>query len=1186
MTRSNYLAQLDLAVPARRGWICSNLTQMVCALALWMTMIGAATPLCLAQTASTGALSGTVTDPQGAVVPGVQIKVTSEATGETRTVTSRSDGTYVMPLLPPGSYRVEVEAKGFKRGVRSGVRIEVTETATLDLRLEVGAANETVTINADAAVVQTESSALGRVTDEKVVVSLPLVTRNYTQILGLSPGVTTNVTNAAESGRGSGGTSGNFGGGVGGSGTYVHGARSYDNNFQMNGVGINDLQANGTFSGGVAIPNPDTIQTFKVQTGLYDAAFGRNAGANVNVVTKGGSNAFHGTVSEFFRNDALNANDFFSNRAGQKKGILRQNQFGFTLGGPIKKDKLLFFGSYQGTRQANGIGNPARVFAPALTNDRSAAAIGSLFASAQQRGSNGIAIRADGSNINPIALKLLQMKLPDGSFLIPTPQTIDLSQQFARRGFSVFNVPRFFDEDQYMANLDFLHTAKSKFEGRFFSADADSFSALPAGGNTPAFPIAGETAFRNFTLSHTYIFSSNLFNEARLGFNRTLLTQGPPSVPFRFSDLGINAPPQADGLPNISISGSHGLVPAPVTSFIQNHYSLGDILSYVRGAHTFRTGGDLTFSRVNTGFGSVGTITFATFTDFLLGLNATQSVAQGGTATSNILASSASLGLRDRAFRVRNGSLFLQDDFKVSRRLTLNLGLRYERIGHIYDKQGRNSNFDFTLANPNPPATGTLAGFVVGENFAGGAVPAGVTQLDGRLVVNGDGQNAFQPRLGFAWQVLPNSSWLVLRGGYGIYYSRLASQTPFQLSFVQPFALGLTTPLGGAASFSNPFPPFPSLSDFPIWTPYTPTSNLTFTALAPDYRPSMTQQYSLNIQSQLAHDFLLEIGYVGTRGTHLLRTRSPNQALLASPSNPIRGVTTNTVANIPQRVPFQGLATSVRLVETAGASWYNGLEASLTKRFSRGLQFLASYTFSKSLDTDAANVDATGNATNTIGNQNDHGSRYGRLAFDRTHRFVLSYVYSFPIPADRAGWYGKLLGGWAISGVTTIQTGQALTFSAINANNVFFGSTISDRAQLAPGCTYADLTTNGPVKQRVNGYFNRACFFTPDATGALTIPVAPPAIGSGTGFGNSGVGIVDGPGQNNTDFAVFKRTPLGWPTESSNVEFRAEFFNAFNHTQFANPGTNASVAGQATFGTITATSVSPRVIQFALKFNF
>ncbi len=1190
MTGTIHSAHLSTAVFQRGRSLDSILGKPILTLALLMTMGAVNAAPCFSQTSSTGALSGTITDPTGAVVPDSRIKVTNEATGETRTVTSHSDGAFVVPLLPPGSYRLEASRNGFKKGVRPSIRVEVTETTKLDIELEVGAADETISINADAPVVQTESSTLGRVTDKTAIVSLPLVTRNYTQILPLSPGVTTDVTNAAQSGRGSGGTSGTFGNGfsgagtVGGSGTYVHGARSYDNSFQMNGVGVNDLQADGIFSGGVPIPNPDTIQTFKVQTGLYDAQFGRNAGANVNVVTRGGGNDFHGTAFEFLRNTALNANDFFANRAGQKKGILNQNQFGVALGGPVMKDKLLFFGSYQGTRQSNGIGNPGSVFAPALTNDRSAGAIGSLFSSAGQRGSNGIAIRADGSNINPIALKLLQMKLADNTFLIPNPQVIDPSQPFARRGFSTFTIPRFFNEDQYMANIDFLHTSKSKLESRFFYSNSDTSSALPSGFNTPGFPIAGEANFRNFSLSHTYLFGPSLFNEARLGFSRLVFTQGPPSVTLRFSDIGINAPPQADTFPTIAIAGSHSLSPAPSTRFIQNHYSFGDIVSYVRGSQTLRLGGDVTFSQVNTGFAPSGTINFASFADFLLGLNASQSVAQGGTAVSNIQSSSAALGLRDRAFRVRNGSVFAQDDYKVTRQLTLNLGLRYERIGTFYDKQGRNANFYYALANPNPPASGTLAGYVAPEHFAGNSVPATVTQLDTKYVVDGDGQNAFAPRVGFAWQVLPKSTLFVLRGGWGLYYSRLSSQTPFQFASAQPFALGLSTPAGGVASFSNPFPSAPALSDFPIFSLITPTSNLAVIALAPDYQPSRTQQYSLNVQTQLARDFLLEVGYVGTHGTHQLRTRLANQALLASPSNPIRGVTTNSPTNIAQRVPIQGVSTSSRLIETSGESFYNGLEASLTKRFSAGLQFQASYTFSKSLDTDGANVDATSQGVSaTLGDQNDPRARYGRSDFDRTHRFVFSYVYAFPIGSNRPGLYGELLGGWGLSGVTTIQTGQPLTIVAINFRNVFYSTNGFDRAQMSPTCTNANVPTSGSVVQRLNNYFNRSCFFVDGPTGPLTVPIAPLPIDSGVGFGNSGVSIIDGPGQNNSDFAVFKRTSVRWPTEGSNVEFRTEFFNVFNHPQFSNPNTLVS---SAAFGTITTTSVSPRVIQFALKFNF
>src|SRR5882762_5396161 len=306
-----------------------------------------------AQTAATGALKGTVTDPSGSVVPGVTMKVTSNETGQTRTAITQSNGTYLVPLLPLGEYRLETSAKGFKTVTFQSIPIHVTETALLDIHLQVGAITETVTVNDVPELVQTNSSALGSVTDQRMVETLPLVTRNYTQILGLSPGVSGEVNNSASIGRGDSSQAASTGGySTGGNATN-------DNNFQMNVTEVNDLIGEGNISGGIPVPNPDSIQEFKVQTGQYDASYGRNAGANVDVVTKSGTNDFHGDVWEYFRNTALNANEFFRNAAGQKKGVLKQNQFGFTLGGPIKKDKLLFFGSYQGIRQINGVGGGA-----------------------------------------------------------------------------------------------------------------------------------------------------------------------------------------------------------------------------------------------------------------------------------------------------------------------------------------------------------------------------------------------------------------------------------------------------------------------------------------------------------------------------------------------------------------------------------------------------------------------------------------------------------------------------------------------------------------------------------------------------------------------------------------------------------------------------------------------------------
>jgi hypothetical protein len=319
------------------------------------------------QTASTGALSGVVTDPSGATVPNAEVKVVSATTGETRTTQTRPDGTFIVPLLAADEFRVTVTSKGFDAAVQTGVRVTVAETTRLTVELRVQSVAGAVEVSALVEMVQTDTSALGRVANQRVVEGLPLVTRNYTQIIGLSAGITADVTNAADLGRGSGSLSANTGTG----GTFVHGGRSYDNNFQMNGLGINDLFGQGSTSGGVAVPNPDTILEFKVQTGLYDASFGRNSGANVNLITRGGGNEFHGTLFEFFRNNVLNANDFFANRSGRQKPVLNQNQFGGTFGGPVVKNRLFFFGSYQGTRQSNGVASLRTVLGPALTDDRS-----------------------------------------------------------------------------------------------------------------------------------------------------------------------------------------------------------------------------------------------------------------------------------------------------------------------------------------------------------------------------------------------------------------------------------------------------------------------------------------------------------------------------------------------------------------------------------------------------------------------------------------------------------------------------------------------------------------------------------------------------------------------------------------------------------------------------------------------
>ena len=1134
-----------------------------------------------AQTASTGALTGLTLDPSGAVLPGVLLHLTTEDGSGARSATSDDSGRFGFFLLRPGTYELQASKVDFKSVSQRDIHVHVAETLRLELHLELATRVEQTQVSSQPLMVQQDTSALGRIANQDAISGLPLVTRNFAQLAGLSPGVIVGVYNAGE--LGTGGTAlsqirkSN-------DGIFVHGARSYDNNWQLDGISVSDVQGSGSISGGIPIPNPDTLEEFKVQTGLYDAAFGRAVGANVSVITKSGTNEYHGTIFEFLRNDILNANDFFLNVTGQRRPNLKQNQFGFALGGPIKKDKLLFFGSYQGTRQVNGTAAGQALTActatlnePPLTNDRSAAALGKLFGG-MKGALGGVAIAPDGSNINPVALALLNFKLPDGSFLIPAPQTVNPLKPFTSSGFSAFSEPCDFAEDQGLGNLDYVISPRSQLAARFFIAESNQLVTFPGGalnpvGNIRGFDSPGNSEFVVFSLAHTYVLSDVLLNQARIGFVRTRAQMG-ADAPFKWSDVGVSESDMNENneLPSLNILGSVSMASVLPRTYTQNSFVFNDVLSFIRGSHTLKFGGSLTRLQDNLDFAGFGSsVQFLSWPDFLLGLDGNDN----GTGTvSNVYSSSDVFGLLDREFRVWEASAFAQDDYRIRRSFTLNLGMRYERVGQFGDNLGRNSSFDVTKADSSPPLSGSLDGYIVPSNFPD-ALPPGVTRVNNTFGNYGEGQNTIAPRIGFAWQILPKTSRLVLRGGYGIYYSRPTGQTSTLSVLGAPFALtrintGLTN---AAATFQEPFAqPFPTPDSFPMFPAYSPTTESSVNALAPNFRPAMVQQFSLNTQVEVHQGWLLEVGYVGARGTHLQRFRSLNQAFDASPSHPINGVTSNTLANIGARVPIPGIRPdSLREMESEGSSWYNGLEVSLTKRLGHGLQFLASYTFSKTLDTDGADINSTSaNNALTLGDQNSPQQRWGRASFDRTHRFVVSATWNLPGP--QAGLERVVLGGWDVAAVVTIQSGSALTISDTNANNVFGIS--EDRAQLSGTCSKSQLVKGGSVESKLGGYFNAACFTNPLIIGA---------DGIGTTFGNSGTGIVDGPGQANLDLALSKTAIVNWPIEKSSVQFRAEFFNALNHPQFANPDSNFT---SATFGVISSTAVNPRVAQLALKLAF
>ncbi len=1133
------------------------------------------------QTASTGVLTGVTLDPSGAVLRSVVLRLTREDGSEEKSSSSDSNGRFDFLLLPPGIYRLQASKADFKPVSEQGIYVHVTETLRLELHLELANRVERTQVSAEQQMVQLDTSALGRVVNKDAVAGLPLVTRNFTQIAGLSPGVTAGVYNAGELGTGATALSQI---GKSNDGIFVHGARSYDNNWQLDGISVSDVLSSGSISGGIPIPNPDMLEEFKVQTGLYDAAFGRGAGANISVISKSGTNAYHGSIFEFLHNDILNANDYFLNETGQRRPNLKQNQFGFALGGPIQKDKLLFFSSYQRTLQVNGVAAgqariacTATLIEPPLTDDRSATTLGKQFGGLQGA-LGGVAIDSDGSNINPVALALLNFKLPDGNFLIPTPQTVDPSKPFTSSGFSAFTKPCHFREDQGSGNLDYAISEKSQLATRFFVAESDQLVTFPGGplnsaGNTQGFDSPGGSEFVVFSLAHTYMLSNASLNQARVGFVRTS-TNMEADAPFKWSDVGVSEGGlnRNNELPSLNILGSVSMASVFPRTYSQDSFVFNDIFSFLKRSHAVKVGGSLTRMQDDLYFAGTGSfVQFLSWPDFLLGLDAS---GNGTGIHSNVFQSSDIFGLLNRDYKVWEASAFAQDDYRVRRSLTLNLGVRYERLGQFGDELGRNSSFDIGKANANPPPSGSLDGYIVASNFPG-VVPEGVIRASNSFGTYGEGQDTVAPRIGFAWQVLPKTSRLVVRGGYGIYYSRPTGQAAEKSLLGAPFSLtrfntGLTN---ANASFQEPFAePFPTQTSFPLFVPYSPTTSSSVTVLAPNSRPGIVQQFSLNTQARFANDLLLEVGYVGARGTRLQRLRSLNQALAASPQDPIRDATSDTLANIGSRVPIPGIRPDALIeMESAGNSWYNGLEISVTKRVSHGVQFLASYTFSKILDTDGADINSTSAAVAiTLGDQNSPRQRWGRASSDRTHRFVLSGTWDLPNPSERS-WHAPLR-GWTLATVVTIQSGSALTIADTNANNVFGIS--EDRAQLSGTCSKDQLVARGSVGSKLSSYFNAACFTTPPIIGA---------DGIGTAFGNSATGIVDGPGQANVDLAISKSLMVNWPREKSNFQFRAEFFNTLNHPQFANPDTNFT---SPTFGVISSTAVNARVGQLALRLAF
>ena len=1167
-----------------------------------------------AQGGASGAISGTVQDPSGAVVPGAAVSITNQATGVlARQTKTDAAGNFTATLLPVGTYSLRLQSSGFANGTVPNIVVRVTETTRVIVKLVPQAVQQNVEVQAEVQTVDTTSAATGQAISSNTIRNLPLATQNFQQLLTLSTGAQSDLNASAQLGRGD-------------VRIIVNGQREDNNNYLIEGISATDYNVAELTN--TPLPNPDVVQEFKVQTSLYDASQGRNGGGNVNAILKSGTRQFHGDVYEFFRNDILNANEYFLKQEGQPRPQIRQNIFGGSLGGPVGSNGKLgfFFVNYQGTRQSSGLSGGTFISTqiPTLPASRDEASLISTFFPG--------GLPAGVTSLDPVAVALLQFKSnqfggSSGGYLFPAA-----SGTAGGTGVFAVSKPGSFTDNQFTANWDReFRQSKDKVSARFFFSNSEQQVPFGAGGLQASlggsisgtdlnFPYDLPVHDRFLSVSETHLFSSNLVNDFRFGYIR-INNDAINVPPVTVSDVGITRPTNnlTDSVYKFTFASSgfqFGPTPQANQYQTQNNFDFVENLSWVKGNHTFRFGGEFTRVNLNKLFPQVfnGQLFFTNTSD-------------GNTDFQNFLLGSPQFsfgggGVYNHQYRQNNYAVFAQDDWRVRPSFTLNLGLRTEFLGAWTDGDCHIGNLESSLTY-----SGTYP-FV----YPKCASSLNVTGLSGTAANSTFGNSVatgWGPRIGFAWDVLGHHTTTV-RGGYGIYYVREDVGVVDQLSFqapILPIAFGGGAPgslgtffSGTLATNPNALPPagtidpsyIPCLSLFadPAFPGGDTTQGANYAAC--NGVPSVgifglevphhfvvpnTQQWNLTIQRDLGKLWVLEIGYVGTKGTHLRETRDAIQSLNASPAHPVvihdvdgntYSITANTFDNAIARTPTPGLNgySGYQLFANDAYSSYNSLQASLSRRWGRGY-FQGAYTFSKAID-----ATSTGNtAFNTAYNdQSDINASRGLSDFDRPHRLSVSYVYSLPFFEHGSGAERAALGGWEISGVTILQSGTPFSIFDSGAGTAFLGqgSTPLLGASLAAGESVAAGLTHGDIHQRLNGYLNPTAF----TTAPELYPTQCLSDGNycGTGFGDLGRNIYRGPFQQNWDFSLVKHFQL---TERQDLRFTADFFNLWNHVNFANPAVTDIQAYLAApndpanpFGKIVNTKGTPRLIQFSLRWAF
>jgi hypothetical protein len=1033
----------------------------------------------------TGSLYGTVTDPSGAAIANAQITATSAERGNVRHSASNEKGEWVLTQMPIGTYSVKVEAQGFKAFDRQGIALNSEDNIKLDSRLALGNASESITVTSEAPQVDSRSSTLGATIGEKTLLDMPLDGRNIFDLTTLLPGVTSvsdpqTFTNDRQ-----------------GPTFSTSGSRSAQNNMTFDGSLFVALFRNT----GLNYPPPDALAEVRIQTSNYTAEYGRNSGTSMNVVTKSGTNTLHGSAWEFTRNSAFNARSFFSKTVNK----LVQNQYGGTLGGPVIRNKLFLFGSYQGLKvRTAALTSSAKPLTSAEASGTFSSKITDPLNNNQPFPQSGKNYVIPASRFDPVALKINSLIQPANS---SNGQLI-----------ATYSAPQ--DDDQALIRGDY-YWGKHAIDARYNQVQSNDEKSS---GNVPGYErIADATQYHTASIGDTLPISPNLLNVLRLAYNRfggTVSVLTPYSLASLGSSLPVYGPPTPSEI-NVSSRFDIGNTSASPALLVNENREFSDSLTWIHGAHTFKGGFQFlrlqylnrTWFQAQGGFTFSGIFTGQSAADFLLGTAQSLSIStpqleQGGIQ--------------------HNSFSYFQDDWRINRRLTINLGLRYELAFPWY--QPNDYWGSFVAGQQSQIYKNAPAGLV----FPGDpGIPRGLVQTDA---------NNFAPRVGFAYDLRGDGK-TAIRGGFGVFYDAITANIiqngtqPFRYSYGINAPYSLTDPLRGLPSL----PSGVNLANPAFST--VPPPGLTFPS--PTMRTPYTFQYNLTVQRQVLRDTVVEVAYVGKLGRKLLTDIGTNPAVFAPGA---------TVANEDARRVYKGFG-SLNTMGTFANSEYNALQFRANKRYARHLMVQGTYTFSKAMDNSSSNVSDTASIPNPFNLKGE----WGLADFYARHIASIAGTYELPKLANHNIFLREGAGGWNLSGRFTARSGQPINV-VTGADNALTGT-----PQQRPNVNGDPLLSGSRTKaEQIAQWFNPAVFSLP-AAGA---------------FGNLGRNALIGPGQQSTNVAVLKNFPIAG-RERMYLQFRTEAFSATNTPIFKNPTNTYG----SSLGKITSAS-GDRHLQFALKLVF